>query len=82
MKRTSSKIKIFGALLVAGGVISGIVRINTELKYGNVASSPHWVPRTPTGIDAMFLAIPAGSLVVAGLIVLIAGYVWDEKDNP
>jgi hypothetical protein len=75
MKRRSKTIKIFGALLIAGGIISGIVQTDVGLKYTNLGSSPHWVPPARTEVDAIILGIPSRSLVFAGVVVLIAGFV-------
>jgi hypothetical protein len=73
MKRWSKTIKISGALLVAGGVISGIVQTDVGLKYTNLGSSPRWVPPARTQVDAIILGIPSRSLVFAGLVFFIAG---------
>jgi hypothetical protein len=75
MKRWSKTIRISGALLIAGGIISGIVQTDVGLKYTNLGSDPRWVPPARTDVDALILGIPARSLVLAGLVVLVAGCV-------
>lgn len=74
MKRWSKAIKRFGILLIAGGIIALIVQTDIGLKYTNVGSSIHWVPPTPSKFDMVVLAILARSLVLAGIVFLVAGY--------
>jgi hypothetical protein len=75
MKRWSKTLKISGVLLIAGGVISGIVQIDFGLKYANLGSEPRWFPPARTHVDVLVLGIPARSLVLAGVVVLLAGFV-------
>ncbi|WP_130228286.1 hypothetical protein [Bradyrhizobium sp. Leo121] len=74
MKRWSRTIRIFGVLIIASGIVCFIVQMDVGLKYTNLGSSPHWVPPQRTAIDALILGIPARSLVLAGIVVLIAGF--------
>lgn len=75
MRRTSKTLKISGALLVLGGVLSAIVQVDVGLKFANVGSSPSWVPLPRTEVDAIILEILSRFLVLAGAVVFVVGCV-------
>ena len=60
-------------LLVAIG--SELYKLNTELKYGNLGSDPHWVRPTPTTFDAFVLGVPVSALIFMAVVLLVIGIV-------
>ena len=60
-------------LLVAIG--SELYKLNTELKYGNLGSDPHWVRPTPTTFDAFVLGFPVSALIFMAVVLLVIGIV-------
>jgi heme/copper-type cytochrome/quinol oxidase subunit 3 len=62
-----------GILILLMSITIELLKLNTELKYGNLARAPNWKPPTPTMIDATILRFPVFVLVLSGLALLIAG---------
>jgi hypothetical protein len=75
LKRWPKKIVILGAVVTLLGTGSAILKINTELHYGNMASDSCWVRPTSTPFDAFVLSFPVREVFLTGIALLIAGVV-------
>ena len=60
-------------LLVAIG--SELYKLNTEVKYDNLGSDPHWVRPTPTTFDAFVLGFPVSALTFIAVVLLAIGII-------
>jgi hypothetical protein len=70
---------VFGAGAVLISVAPAIIKIWTELGFGNLASDPHWVRPIPTPFEQFILGFPARTFfftsMTAGVLMLLAGYI-------
>jgi hypothetical protein len=82
---TSKRLIVFGAVVVLISVAPAIIKIWTELKFGNLASDPHWVRPIPTPFEQFVLGVPARTFFVTfmtvGVLMLLAGYIGRRKSN-
>ncbi len=74
LRRWSKAMMASGAALLVGGAALACLKLATELKFGDLTSgNPNWHRPAETSLDLFFLSFPAGSVVLGGLILLVAG---------
>ena len=66
---------ICGGLVLLIAIGAEVYKVNTELKYGNLGSDPHWVRPTPTAFDEFVLGFPVSVLVLTAIAFLVGGIV-------
>jgi LPXTG-motif cell wall-anchored protein len=80
---TSKRFIVFGAVAVLISVAPAIIKIWTELEFGNLASDPHWVRPVPTLFEQFILGFPARTFFVTfmmvGVLMLLAGYIGRRR---
>jgi hypothetical protein len=83
LRRWSNATIALGTALFIGGAVFLYLRIETELKFADLTSgNPNWHRPAATNLDRFILSFPADSVLVAGLILLIAGYVARRRNGP
>jgi hypothetical protein len=65
---------ISGAVVFLTGLVLAYLKLATQLKFGNLGSAPNWVPPPRTSLDSFILGFPVAVVVLAGFLLLIAGY--------
>jgi hypothetical protein len=82
---TSKRLIVFGAGAALISVAPAIIQIWTELKFGNLATDPHWVRPVPTPFEQFALGFPARTFFVTfmtvGVLMLLAGYIGRQKSK-
>ena len=80
---TSKRLIVFGAGAALISVAPAIIQIWTELKFGNLASDPHWVRPIPTPFEQFVLGFPAmtffATSMTVGVLMLLAGYIGRRR---
>ena len=75
LKRWSNALMRLGAALVISGAVLSYLRFETELKFVDLTSgNPHWHRPAATTFDRFAFSFPAGSVLLGGLILLMAGW--------
>lgn len=74
VRRWSNATMALGAALFVGGTVFAFLKIAAELKFGDLTSgNPNWHRPAATSFDLFILSFPAGSVLLGGLILLVAG---------
>jgi hypothetical protein len=82
-RRWSNATITLGAALMVSGALLAYLRIETQLKFVDLTSgNPNWHRPAATSLDRLVLSIPAGSLVLAGLILLVIGWLVRGRRSP
>jgi hypothetical protein len=78
-RQRSKRLVIGGAVAILIAVVPAVIKTLTELKFGNLASDPHWVRPVPTPFEQFMLGFPARTffvaLVTTGVVMLLAGLI-------
>ena len=83
LRRWSKATIAFGAALAASGALFACFKIETQLEFVDLTSgNPDWHRPAATGLDRLLLAFPAGSLFLAGLILLLIGWLARGRRSP
>jgi hypothetical protein len=86
-QRRSNRLISFGAAVMLISVAPAIIKIWTELEFGNLASDPNWIRPVPARFEQFILGFPARTFFVAlvtlGVVMLLAGYIGrhSQKSN-
>ena len=72
-----------GAALMVSGALLAYLRMETQLKFVDLTSgNPSWHRPAASGLDRLILSFPAGSVLVAGLILLVIGWLARSRRSP
>jgi hypothetical protein len=72
-------VRFLGAAFLAAGIVMFFMKLDVELKFGNLGSRPDWVPPAPTAYDRIILQSPVTTLVVIGGLLFVASYLKSRK---
>jgi uncharacterized membrane protein HdeD (DUF308 family) len=80
--RWSKAIMTFGAFLLLAGVLSSYLKLKTQLKFVDWTSgNPNWREPVATSFEEFMLRFPAGIVLLAGVILLMAGYLAHRRKS-